>query len=106
MVERPPADAVAGLEHDNRVARPGELGRRGQAGEAGADDDDFGARGRPAAIGARLRAADVGERRGGGAGRPDQRLAARDAGHLPALTQPARRASTGNGRSAITAVCT
>ena len=38
----PPAEASAGFEHEHAAARGGEPHRRGQAGEARADDDDVG----------------------------------------------------------------
>ena len=41
-VEGPPADPVAGLEHDHRVPRPLDLERGGQPGESGADHDNVG----------------------------------------------------------------
>ena len=41
MVEDAPADAVAGLQHDDAAALLLEAARGGQAGEAGPDDDDI-----------------------------------------------------------------
>ena len=40
VVEQPPADAVAGLEHDGRVAGGEHVARGRQAREPGADDGD------------------------------------------------------------------
>ena len=41
VVEDAPADAIASLEHDDRVARRLEIARGRQAGQAGAHDDDI-----------------------------------------------------------------
>ena len=42
MVERPPADPLARLEHDHLAPRGGQLACRAEPGEAGADDDHLG----------------------------------------------------------------
>ncbi len=63
-VERPPADAVARLEHDDVDARALQPSRGGEPGEPGADDDDVGR------AGAMARERRVGvQREAGGTGR-------------------------------------
>ena len=47
-VEQPPADPLAGLEHDHLAAGVGQRPRGAQAGEPGADDRDVGAQRRAA----------------------------------------------------------
>ena len=86
MVERAPADAVTGLEHEHRVPGGPDLARRAQAGQAGADDDHVGsagsARGRAAGGGSGIsgaRGAADGNR-ACGRGRAAEQLAAADVG--------------------------
>ena len=52
----PAADPPAGLEHEDVRARAGEVARRGQSGEAGAEDEDVGQPASSLRIAARSRA--------------------------------------------------
>ncbi len=101
MVERPAADSVACLEHDHRVAGVDEIRGGAQAREPGSDNDHIGRPG-GSSFGRRR----CGCRGGCASGRARECLASREAGHRPALTHPGRVRSSGNGRSATTAVWT
>ena len=103
LVEHPPADAVARLEHRDRVPGARDLARRDEPGQAGADDDDVlaAAHAAPAraplrGLGGRRAAAARGRGRGGRRGTGDEAAAA-DASvvaHACTITAPGRACQT------------
>ena len=106
-VERAPADAVAGLEHDDRMARLDERPGGGETGEARADHHHVGGLGAPLGGRKALGPSDRDERRASGGG-ADQLAAGDSLGHCGdptprvnrrdrAGTSPPERGSSASG---------